>query len=108
MADIAGKSALVTGGASGLGAATVRRLHAQGAHVTVADVQEDKGSALVSELGERATFVRTDVTDEAAVEAAVSAAAAAAPLWATVSCAGTGWPQQIFHPRKGVHPMLPF
>ncbi|MFA4928632.1 MAG: SDR family NAD(P)-dependent oxidoreductase [Patulibacter sp.] len=108
MADIAGKSALVTGGASGLGAATVRRLHALGAHVTIADVQEDKGNALVAELGERAQFVRTDVTDEDAVEAAVAAAVAVAPLWTTISCAGTGWPQQIFHPRKGVHPMLPF
>ncbi|EHN11588.1 3-hydroxyacyl-CoA dehydrogenase [Patulibacter medicamentivorans] len=108
MAQIAGKSALVTGGASGLGQATVRRLHADGAHVTIADVQEDKGQALVAELGERAQFVKTDVTDEDAVKAAVEAAAGVAPLVATVSCAGTGWPQQVFHHKKGPHPMLPF
>lgn len=108
MVDIQGKSALITGGASGLGAATTRRLHADGAFVTIADVQEEKGEALVAELGERAAFVRTDVTDEDAVRAAVSAAVEVAPLWATISCAGTGWPQQVYHHRKGPHPMQPF
>jgi 3-hydroxyacyl-CoA dehydrogenase/3-hydroxy-2-methylbutyryl-CoA dehydrogenase len=108
MAEIQGKSALITGGASGLGAATTRRLHADGAHVTIADVQEEKGQALADELGERARFVRTDVTDEESVQAAVAAAVEVAPLIVTVSCAGTGWPQQIFHHKKGVHPMLPF
>ncbi len=105
MAQIEGSSVLVTGGASGLGEATARRFHAGGAHVTIADVQEEKGQALVAELGSRATFVKTDVTDEAAVGAAVEAAAAAGPLRVTVSCAGTGWPQQIFHHKKGPHPL---
>jgi 3-hydroxyacyl-CoA dehydrogenase/3-hydroxy-2-methylbutyryl-CoA dehydrogenase len=108
MADIQGKSALITGGASGLGAATTRRLHADGAFVTIADVQEEKGEALAAELGERAAFVRTDVTDEDAVRDAVAAATAAAPLWATISCAGTGWPQQTYHHKKGPHPLQPF
>ena len=108
MADIQGKSALITGGASGLGEATARRLHADGAHVTIADLQEDLGAALVAELGERATFVRTDVTDEAQVQAAVEAAVAAAPLFATVSCAGVGNPQQTFHHKKGPHPIESF
>ncbi|CAB4915098.1 unannotated protein [freshwater metagenome] len=108
MADITGKSALITGGASGLGEATTRRLHADGAFVTIADIQDEKGEALVAELGERAVFVKTDVTDEDAVKAAVAAAVEQAPLWATVNCAGTGWPQQIFHHKKGPHPMLPF
>jgi NAD(P)-dependent dehydrogenase (short-subunit alcohol dehydrogenase family) len=108
MADIKGNSVLITGGASGLGAATTRRLHADGAFVTIADVQEDKGHALVAELGERAVFVKTDVTDEDAVKAAVAVAAEQAPLRATVSCAGTGWPQQVFHHKKGPHPMQPF
>jgi NAD(P)-dependent dehydrogenase (short-subunit alcohol dehydrogenase family) len=105
MADIKGKSALITGGASGLGAATTRRLHADGAFVTIADLQEERGEALVAELGERAAFVRTDVTSEADVQAAVDRATQAAPLWATVSCAGIGDPQQTYHPRKGPLPL---
>jgi 3-hydroxyacyl-CoA dehydrogenase/3-hydroxy-2-methylbutyryl-CoA dehydrogenase len=72
---IEGTGALVAGGASGLGEATTRRLHAGGAHVVIADLNEDRGRALESELGDRATFVPTDVTDEASVLAAVSAAA---------------------------------
>ncbi|MGH2883709.1 MAG: SDR family NAD(P)-dependent oxidoreductase, partial [Solirubrobacteraceae bacterium] len=72
---IGGSGALVAGGASGLGEATARRLHADGAHVVIADLNEDRGCALVDELGERASFVPTDVTDQDAVQAAVSAAA---------------------------------
>src|SRR5260370_7012557 len=60
--QIAGSSALVTGGASGLGAATVRRLAGAGANVVIADVREDTGEALAGELGERALFAKTDVT----------------------------------------------
>lgn len=108
MADIRDKSALITGGASGLGEATTRRLHADGAFVTIADIQEERGEALVAELGERASFVRTDVTDEADVQAAVEQAAAAAPLWATVSCAGIGHPQRTFDHRKGPLPIDTF
>jgi NAD(P)-dependent dehydrogenase (short-subunit alcohol dehydrogenase family) len=108
MTQIQDQAALVTGGASGLGAATVRRLHAAGAFVTIADIQEDKGEALALELGDRATFVRTDVTDEASVQAAVDASHAEVPLRVTVNCAGTGWPQQTFHHKKGAHPIEPF
>src|SRR5687768_15560931 len=71
---IEGARALVCGGASGLGAATARRLHAAGALVTIADVNEDGGRALVQELERRAAFVRCDVTDPAAVDEAVIAA----------------------------------
>ncbi|MEV4419583.1 SDR family NAD(P)-dependent oxidoreductase [Patulibacter sp. NPDC049589] len=108
MADIKGKSALITGGASGLGEATTRRLHAEGAFVTIADIQEERATELVAELGERARFVTTDVTDEAQVQAAVDAAVEAAPLWATVSCAGIGHPQQTYHHRKGPLPIASF
>ena len=66
---IEGTGALVAGGASGLGEATARRLHADGAHVVIADLNEDRGRALESGLGDRATFVPTDVTDEASVQA---------------------------------------
>lgn len=69
---IEGSSALVVGGAGGLGEATVRRLHAAGARVVVADLADDKGKALEAELGVR--YVRTDATDEASVTAAVEAA----------------------------------
>jgi len=65
---IEGNAALVAGGASGLGEATARRLHAAGAHVVIADLNGERGRALASDLGERARFVATDVTDEAAVE----------------------------------------
>ena len=73
---IEGAGALVVGGASGLGEATTRRLHADGAHVTIADVNAEKGDALVAELGERAQFVQADVTAPEQVQAAVDAAAA--------------------------------
>ena len=69
---IEGSSAIVVGGASGLGEATVRRLHAAGAVVTVADVNVEKGQALVSELG--LEFVACDVRDEAQVHGCGGAA----------------------------------
>ena len=62
--------AIVAGGASGLGEATARALHARGAAVTIADLNAEKGEALAGELGDRAAFVPCDVTDEAEVEAA--------------------------------------
>ena len=65
-----GCSAIVAGGASGLGEATTRRLHEHGASVTIADLNEDKGAALASKLGEGAAFVRADVTQPDEVEAA--------------------------------------
>ena len=71
---LAGKVAVVTGGASGIGAGTVRLFHAEGAKVVVGDVQDEAGQALASELGEGATYVRTDVSDEASVAALVDTA----------------------------------
>lgn len=96
--------ALVSGGASGLGAATVRRLHAAGAHVTIADLNAEKGEELAAELGERAAFVRCDVTDEEQVQAAVEAAA---PLRISVACAGVGWAEKVSG-RRGAHALEPF
>jgi NAD(P)-dependent dehydrogenase (short-subunit alcohol dehydrogenase family) len=104
---IEGVTALVAGGASGLGAATVRVLHAAGATVVLADIDEERGEALAGELGDRAAFVRTDVTDEASVQAAVDAAGEAGTLRVSVNCAGIGWAQRTAHP-KGVHPLQPF
>ncbi|UVO51506.1 SDR family oxidoreductase [Sphingomonas sp. SUN019] len=70
-----GKVAIITGGASGIGAASVRRLHAEGASVMIADLS-DTGAALAQELGERAAFQATDVADPAAVKALVAATVA--------------------------------
>ena len=83
-----GHVALVTGGASGLGAATVRRLSEGGAKVVIVD-QNDRGAELAKEL--RATFAKADVTDSAQVEAAIAQASALGPLRVVVQCAGVGW-----------------
>ncbi|MGW4387638.1 3-hydroxyacyl-CoA dehydrogenase [Streptomyces sp. NPDC004685] len=84
----AGSSALVTGGASGLGRATAERLVANGARVVIFDLATSDGEAVAKEIG--ATFVPGDVTSEADVAAAVGAATALAPLRITVNCAGIG------------------
>ncbi|MFI7361346.1 SDR family oxidoreductase [Streptomyces sp. NPDC050149] len=83
---IEGCSALVAGGAGGLGEATVRRLHAAGAQVVIADLADEKGKALETELGVR--YVRTDVTDEDSVLAAVNEAEQAGPFRIAVDCHG--------------------
>jgi 3-hydroxyacyl-CoA dehydrogenase / 3-hydroxy-2-methylbutyryl-CoA dehydrogenase len=106
--QIAQSGAIVGGGASGLGAATVRRLHAHGAHVVIADQNVERGTILADELGERATFVAADVTDPDAVQAAVDVARAhSVPLRIAVSCAGIGWAGRVVG-RNGVHELQPF
>jgi NAD(P)-dependent dehydrogenase (short-subunit alcohol dehydrogenase family) len=103
---IEGSSAIVLGGASGLGEATVRGLHARGAVVTVADLNADKGAALASELG--VEFVACDVRDEDQVQAAVAQAAQTeGGLRIAACCAGVGWAQKVAG-SKGPHPLLPF
>ena len=86
-----GSVALVTGGASGLGAATIRRLAEGGARVVIVDRDEAKGNALAAELGNGAIFAQADVTDAASIEAAIAKAVAIGPLRIAVSCAGVGW-----------------
>ncbi|MBV9606192.1 MAG: 3-hydroxyacyl-CoA dehydrogenase [Solirubrobacterales bacterium] len=106
--QIGGSGALVAGGASGLGEATARRLHGDGAQVVIADLNEERGVALAGELGERASFVRTDVTDADSVQAAVSAATGQpVPLRVAVSCAGIGWAGRVVG-KRGVHDLDPF
>jgi NAD(P)-dependent dehydrogenase (short-subunit alcohol dehydrogenase family) len=90
--DINGASAIVTGAASGIGAAAARQLAAKGAVVVVADLQADKGEALAEEIG--GVFARVDVTDTDQITAAVNAAAEIAPLRAVVNSAGIGWAQR--------------
>jgi 3-hydroxyacyl-CoA dehydrogenase / 3-hydroxy-2-methylbutyryl-CoA dehydrogenase len=101
--DLEGSSALVAGGASGLGEATARRLHAAGAPVVIADLNAEKGRALADELGEGARFVEANVLEADQVQAAVDAAAAeAGGLRISVCCAGIGWAQRTVS-RQGPH-----
>ena len=96
-------SALVVGGASGLGEATARRLHGAGAAVVIADLNADKGAALAGELGDRASFVEANVMEADEVQAAVDAAAAAdGGLRISVCCAGIGWAQRTVS-KQGPH-----
>jgi NAD(P)-dependent dehydrogenase (short-subunit alcohol dehydrogenase family) len=88
--ELNGTSAIVSGGASGLGEATVRELAAAGATVVVADLNDERGKVIAGEIG--GMFAHTDVSDEDSVQQAVAAAAAtSAPLRVAVSCAGIGW-----------------
>jgi NAD(P)-dependent dehydrogenase (short-subunit alcohol dehydrogenase family) len=88
--QINGAAAIVTGGASGLGEATVRRLAAAGAAVTILDFNGDRGDALAKELGGATKFVKADVTNAEQVAEAVSVAGEDLPLRIDVNCAGTG------------------
>jgi 3-hydroxyacyl-CoA dehydrogenase / 3-hydroxy-2-methylbutyryl-CoA dehydrogenase len=99
---IEGSSALVAGGASGLGAATARGLRAEGAEVTIADLNDERGEALAGELGAR--FVACDVTDASQVQAAVESAG---ELRISVCCAGVGWAEKTAGSR-GPHALQPF
>jgi 3-hydroxyacyl-CoA dehydrogenase/3-hydroxy-2-methylbutyryl-CoA dehydrogenase len=100
---IEGASALVAGGASGLGAATAQALHRRGAAVTIADLNAEKGEALAAELGERASFVEANVMEPEPVQAAVDAAAEAeGGLRISVCCAGIGWAQRTAG-KQGPH-----
>src|SRR3954464_11699995 len=100
---IEGAGALVVGGASGLGEATSRRLIAEGARVTIADVNAEKGEALAAELGEAAQFVAADVTKPDEVEAAVAAAVEHGDgLRISIQCAGVGWAERTVS-KRGPH-----
>lgn len=88
--QISGCSAIVTGGASGLGLATARTLTAAGALVVIIDLPSSSGAEVAAELG--ATFVAADVTDGEQVQRAVDAAQAIAPLRIVVNCAGIATP----------------
>ena len=105
---IDGSGALVAGGASGLGEATVKRLHAEGAHVLIADLNEELAEALAGSLGERAQAVRADVTDPEQVAAAVAAARELpGGLRISICCAGIGWAERVAT-NRGPHALEPF
>jgi NAD(P)-dependent dehydrogenase (short-subunit alcohol dehydrogenase family) len=90
--DINGASAIVTGGASGIGASTVRLLAAKGAKVVIADLQEEKGSELAREVG--GSFCKVDVTSTDDIINAVEMAKSMGPLRVLVNSAGIGWAQR--------------
>lgn len=105
--EASGAVALITGGASGLGAATARRLHAAGASVVLVDLPGSKGEEFAAELGERAAFAPADVTVEDQVQAAVDRATALGPLRILVNCAGVATPGKVLG-RDGVLPLEAF
>jgi NAD(P)-dependent dehydrogenase (short-subunit alcohol dehydrogenase family) len=86
--QLQGSSALVVGGAGGLGAATVRRLAAAGAQVVIADLAEETGNALATELGSGSVFVKTDVLSEDSLNAAIATAVKLGPLKVSVDTHG--------------------
>jgi NAD(P)-dependent dehydrogenase (short-subunit alcohol dehydrogenase family) len=88
--NVHGTSTMVTGGASGLGLATSRRLVDAGAHVVIADLPTSAGETVAAELGEHARFVAADVRSETDVAGALDAAEAAGPVRAVIHCAGRG------------------
>jgi len=90
--DISGASAIVTGGASGIGAASARLLAKRGAKVVVADLQEDKGQELAKEIG--GAFCKVDVTKTEDIINAVEMAKSMGPLRVLVNSAGIGWAQR--------------
>jgi len=91
--DIEGASALVTGGASGLGLATARRLAAAGARVTIVDLPSSSGASIAEDLG--GSFAAADVTDAEQMAAAAALAADAGPLRVVVNCAGIAPPAKV-------------
>jgi NAD(P)-dependent dehydrogenase (short-subunit alcohol dehydrogenase family) len=99
--ELDGISALITGGASGLGEATARHLSSLGAVITIADLQDEKGEAVAADIG--ATYVNTDVTDGDSVQAAVDQAATAGPLRLVANCAGIGWAQRTIDREGNPH-----
>ena len=100
--EIANKVFIVTGGASGLGAGTVRMLAENGAKVVIADVQDQPGEALAKELGQR--YVHCDVTQEADGKKAVAAAQELGALFGLVNCAGVAPAAKIVG-KNGAHPL---
>ena len=104
--DLTGTAALVTGGASGLGLATARRLTAGGATVTIVDLPTSAGADLAAELG--GSFAPADVTSPDQVAAAVATAAASGPLRVVVNCAGIAPPAKVLDREGNPSPLEGF
>jgi len=106
--DISGSVALVTGGASGLGLATARRLVKSGARAVLVDLPSSKGDDVAASLDGAAVFAAADVTDEAAVRSALDAAGELGPLRVVVNCAGIGTPGRVLGRDGTAYPLDPF
>jgi NAD(P)-dependent dehydrogenase (short-subunit alcohol dehydrogenase family) len=105
--QVEGKVALVTGGASGLGRATVEELAAAGARVVICDLPSSPGAEVAEELGEAVRFAPTDVTSEGDVRAAVDLARELGGLHVAVNCAGVGTPGRVLG-KRGPLPLEQF
>lgn len=106
--DLKGKTALVTGGASGLGAATVEKLAASGARVVIADLNDKTGPALAEKLGSAAAFAKVDVTSTQTIQTAIDLAVERfGSLDILVNCAGAAFPMKTVS-RKGPHDLGAF
>ena len=106
--EIQGSSAIITGGASGLGEATARKLASDGVRVTVFDRNEERGREVVAEIGANANFAGGDVTDPDDCQKAVDQAAEGGNLRIAVNCAGTGWVGRVIHRDGSPHDLAPF
>ena len=106
--QVDGSSAIVVGGASGLGEASARLLAERGARVLIADLNDERGQALADELGGGAAFLHADVTEPDGLGEAIAAAAGAqGGLRICVNCAGIGWAEKVAS-RRGPHSPDPF
>jgi len=106
--EIKNRTALVTGGASGLGAATVKRIAAAGGNILILDVQEAQGQALAAELGKAAAFSKCYVTNEEDVQKAVDKAKELfGGVHFCINCAGTGWAERTVS-KNGPHNLSTF
>ncbi|AYA24674.1 MULTISPECIES: 3-hydroxyacyl-CoA dehydrogenase [Rhodococcus] len=99
--------AVVTGGASGLGLATVKALLNDGAQIVIIDLPSSNGETIAKELGDRVRFVAADVTDEAAVTEALDVAESLGPVRVAVNCAGIGNAIKTVS-KKGAFPLDAF
>lgn len=106
--NIEGSAALVTGGASGLGEATVREIVRRGGRAVIVDLNADRGNQLASELGDAAIFVRADVGKTDDVEAAMATATKMGPLRAAISCAGIGMAMRTVNKEGKPHDLAVF
>jgi NAD(P)-dependent dehydrogenase (short-subunit alcohol dehydrogenase family) len=106
--EIKGSSAIVTGGASGLGEATARRLASEGVRVTVFDRNEERGKEVVAEIGGNTNFIGGDVTEPEDCQKAVDQAAEGGNLRIAVNCAGTGWVGRVINRDGSPHDLGPF
>lgn len=103
--EIKDKVFIVTGGASGLGAGTAKMLAQQGAKVILADLNDEAGEALATELGQ--TYVHCDVTQESDGQAVIDAALAQGPLYGLINCAGIAPAERVVG-REGPHSLANF